>query len=183
MEIIVRCNGTKKSVKAEIRELMEEDLGAALKCQDEIMKLTESDLFVRTKPQEVLEYISGSSIIAVGAFAEGMLCAYGFLELGLPVDHPIRPFANSHKEQGDFKNVAVFDTIAVLPAFRGNKLQIKIGTLLLDRAKLQGKHTAYSTVSPKNAPSLNNLLALGFKLEKEIRIYGGKARYLMIKSL
>jgi hypothetical protein len=183
MELIIHGNGYDRLVEAEIRELTQDDLGAALECQEEIMKLTPSDLFVRTKPEEIKEHISSSLFTTVGAFAEEKLCAYGFLELCLPEDHSIRPFAKSNNGQEDFENIAVLDTIAVLPAYRGNKLQIIIGSHLLALALLKGKHTAYTTVSPKNVHSCNNLLAMGFTLEKEIRAYGGRERLLMRKSL
>lgn len=79
--------------------------------------------------------------------------------------------------------VAHMESAAVLPEYRGRKIQKK----LLQRAEEleQEKGTAYlmATVHPENVYSAGNLEALGYECLMETEKYGGLRRKILYKKL
>jgi ribosomal protein S18 acetylase RimI-like enzyme len=181
LEIFVIEENQKRLAQAEIKPLASSDLGSCVSCQEEVVSTTPSELFVSSTESEIQAYIESGS--AIGVFVEGKLCAYGLLELDLTKDHSLKDRLPGLGEALPIQQIAALDTIAVLPSCRGNKLQIAIANHLLKLAWSQGKKAAYTTVSPKNTPSVNNLLALGFEIVTVTLLYGGKERYIMRQLL
>lgn len=78
--------------------------------------------------------------------------------------------------------VANMDTIAVHPDYRGFGLQ----RLLMQEAEIwafaNGYRTLLCTVHPDNCFSLNNMLKLGYSIERKLPKYGS-VRYLLKKEI
>jgi ribosomal protein S18 acetylase RimI-like enzyme len=146
-----------------------------------VVATVQGELFVSSSESEIQAYIESGS--AAGVFAEGKLCAYGLLALDIANDHSLKDHLPVLGEELPIQQIAALDTIAVLPACRGSKLQIAIARHLLELAKSLGKKAAYTTVSPKNIPSVKNLLATGFEIRTTALLYGGKERYIMRRPL
>lgn len=86
-------------------------------------------------------------------------------------------------EKEELLKVAHLDSVAVHPDYRGNKLQYQLICLLEKIAIEKGYRHLYSTVSPTNKYSINNLLKLGLEIKIEKEKYDGKIRLILYKSL
>lgn len=78
--------------------------------------------------------------------------------------------------------VGVLDTVAVDPAHRGHGLQLRMCELVHSRAQANGMRALLTTVSPRNAVSLENFRRLGYA-EHSIRTLFGKDRSVLTLSL
>ncbi|MBQ8506310.1 MAG: hypothetical protein IJ466_02620 [Clostridia bacterium] len=96
-----------------------------------------------------------------------------------------RSCEGNHGEHFGFpaEKCVVFDTTFVNPAYRGLGIQQFCIRERERAAVLLGAEWGFVTVSPQNAPSLNNLLAQGFEVHMRGEFYGGRDRYLMKKKL
>ena len=118
---------------------------------------------------------------ALGAFYEGRLIAFAILFLGgdgkenLGLDMTMPP--------EDLSRVANYKIVIADPAYRGNRLQIRLGQQLEQIATELGIHTLCATCAPDNSYSLRNLLQLGYSIDKTLFKYGGQARYLLCKAI
>lgn len=86
-------------------------------------------------------------------------------------------------EKDELLKVSHLDSVAVHPDYRGNKLQYQLFSLLEKISIEKGYKHLYSTVSPSNKFSLNNLLELGLKIKIEKEKYDGKTRLILYKAL
>ncbi len=79
--------------------------------------------------------------------------------------------------------VAHIESIAVLPDFRGHKLQKKL--LQMAEQIEKEKHTKYlmATVHPDNIYSMRNFNAQGFVCLLETKKYGGLRRNILLKEI
>lgn len=73
----------------------------------------------------------------------------------------------------------------VHPAYRGNRLQQTLATLIMKELAKQNKTYAYicCTVAPFNIPSLKDKFAQGMEIAALKEKYGGKLRYVFVKEL
>ena len=79
------------------------------------------------------------------------------------------------------KQVAHMDSLAVLPAHRGQHLQ---QSLILCAEKIldyDDRPYRMATVSPSNLPSLKNFLACGYEIRATREKYGGYIRHILLK--
>lgn len=72
----------------------------------------------------------------------------------------------------------MFETCQVLQKYRGNGLQVRLGKEIYKNIRGRYK-TILSTVHPDNIASLKSLQKLGFRIYKEVELYGGLRRYIM----
>jgi len=85
--------------------------------------------------------------------------------------------------QSELKKVAHLKAVVVHPAYRGNELQKRLANIHLKVLQELGYEHVCSTVSPKNAVSIQNHLANGFVI-KGLKIkYGDRLRYIMYKNI
>jgi len=85
-------------------------------------------------------------------------------------------------ERQQLLQVVNMDTIVVHPDYRGLGLQ---RTLMLEAEKwafAQGYQILMCTVHPDNSFSLNNMLKLGYRIEKKLPKYGS-VRYVLRKDI
>ena len=76
-----------------------------------------------------------------------------------------------------------YDTTFVHPDYRGRGIQRRFITVKDDAARKSGAKYAFSTVSPENSYSLNNVLSGGFEIIERRTMYSGYERYIMKKIL
>lgn len=74
------------------------------------------------------------------------------------------------------------DTVVVHPDYRGLGLQRRLMQEAEAWAYAQGYHTLLCTVHPDNSYSLNNMLKLGYQIEKRLPKYGS-VRYVLRKNI
>ena len=117
----------------------------------------------------------------IGVFCQEGLVAYNILSF--PGDCIDNFGHDINLPKDDLLNVVHLATIAVHPDFRGNSLQSKMQRAHLKMiANLGYKHVC-CMVSPKNLPSLQNILSQGLII-KALKIkFQWRLRYIMHKNL
>lgn len=79
--------------------------------------------------------------------------------------------------------VAHMDSIAVLPEFRGKKLQYQLMQTAEKELKIRGFRYLMCTVHPENHYSKNNILKRGYEVVMTKEKYGGYIRDIYLKKL
>jgi ribosomal protein S18 acetylase RimI-like enzyme len=130
-------------------------------------------------PEYVSKHFTGRYNI-LGAFHLDELIAY--LAVSFPEKTDEHFGRDVHLAIDQFTKAAHFETVAVHPAHRGNKLLRIMAVIQLQYLEHFGYEHVLCTVSPLNYPSLTNVFQLGFIIRalKE-KNYG--LRYTMYKNL
>lgn len=79
--------------------------------------------------------------------------------------------------------VAHMDSVAILPKFRGKKLQYKLMQAAEEELKGRGFRYLMCTVHPENNYSKNNILKQGYEVVMTKEKYGGYLRNILLKQL
>lgn len=137
--------------------------------------------------KELLETLSEEEFInalmtpyAVGIFVDKKLIAFrAFLVPGIDADAHLADDVGIEKEGTIYSEVSL-----VHPDYRGQQLQTKMGTFLIDILK-QSDEFSYvlATVAPNNIPSMKDKFKLGFGIVKTKYKYGNKLRHIMMLDL
>src|SRR5699024_1882774 len=85
--------------------------------------------------------------------------------------------------KNELLKVAHLETTVVHPDYRGNNLQHRLGTIMIDLATQKGLTQLTCTVSPLNYYSLRNNMNNGLKIKALKPKYGGMLRYILHKKL
>jgi len=78
--------------------------------------------------------------------------------------------------------VVNMDSAAVHPDYRGQGIQRKLLTAAEDWLKEKGKWILLCTIHPQNRFSLGNALKLGYRIQKELGLYGS-VRYILRRDI
>jgi ribosomal protein S18 acetylase RimI-like enzyme len=145
-----------------------------------IQNLSDKEIFRTHSPDYFIDHFKVENSV-IGVFADDGLIAYNVLyfpganednfgtDIGLPSD--------------ELNKVVHLETVAVHPAFRGNSLQRKMESVHLRTIQEKGYEHVCCMVSPKNHPSLRNILSHGLVI-KALKIkFGWRLRYIMHKNL
>lgn len=165
----------------EIARCTPADLDAVLTLQNTILAvLPDKEIFVPTDSEEIMRYLQSPNIV-LGCFDGTQLIAYASIVLhGL---HHSNLGYDLHLPAEELPFCANFDTVIVHPDYRGNHLQ----KVLIQESEKMIKSVAIkkilTTVSPKNLFSLRNFQSMGYKIEARKIKYGGKDRYVLLKTL
>ncbi len=81
------------------------------------------------------------------------------------------------------KKASIADLVIVSPPWRGYGMQRFWLNWMESLCKRAGALEMMATVSPNNPYSLANLQACGYQRMKQVRMYGGKKRYIMVKRI
>lgn len=141
--------------------------------------VTVKETFVNSTQEELNESLE--SDVCIGCYHNSNLIAFTLM---VPNSHSPRNlgfYLNYSREQR-LKSVT-YDTTFIHPEYKGYGLQRLFISLKDAIAKELGANEALATVSPDNMASLNNLLASGFVIADEKRMYGSFTRFIMRKSL
>jgi ribosomal protein S18 acetylase RimI-like enzyme len=143
------------------------------------MHLSNRETYRIDSPEYVFKHFTGEYNI-LGAFHQDELVAYLAVSFpGMTDEHFGR---DVHLAIDQFPKTAHFETVAVHPAHRGNKLLRVMAVIQLQYLEHFGYEHVLCTVSPLNYPSLTNVFQMGFIIRalKE-KHYG--LRYTMYKNL
>ena len=83
----------------------------------------------------------------------------------------------------DCNKTAVMDTAAVLPAYRGQKLQYRLMQAAEKDLRKLGFKYLTGTIHPDNQYSLHNAVIQGYKVVNTKEKYGGFLRHIVLKDL
>ena len=79
--------------------------------------------------------------------------------------------------------VVHMDTVAILPAYRGNRLQFRLMQAAEEEIRSRGYRYLMCTVHPDNRYSRDNILAQGYRVAAAKEKYGGYPRDILLKEL
>ena len=167
-----------------IKLCCQEDYPEIIGIQDDIMndliKNQNDKLFIPTPKDKVRDFLKQEDVffICVQTPQNG-ICAYSYTFFDNKNEYDL-------SYNFDNKKVATFDTVVVLPDFRGNSLHDELLKISIEEAKKRCYDTMAATVSPDNIHSINNFKKNGFEVLKIIentKPYEGHKRYVMYKNL
>ncbi|MDF9762161.1 MULTISPECIES: GNAT family N-acetyltransferase [Peribacillus] len=167
----------------EVRKLVLEDLIDILQVQEQIIQHLNDNGVLQPLTKEEFQYILEGNGLMIGAFVCKELIAFRAL-LAPPIDedHLGRDIGLTENE---LSNVIYQEISNVLPAYRGNKLQQTLATLIMK--ELNNHESTYRyvccTVAPFNIPSLKDKFAQGMEIAALKEKYGGQMRYVFVKEL
>jgi len=140
------------------RQCVVDDFCEIVKIQEKIVEdlvhTQNEDLFIPTGNSEIKMLLGRDDVFFVGVQAPDGLCAYSCTFFGL-----------QEYELGchfDDKKVATFDTVVVLPGYRGNKLQKRLQEISEIEAKKRCCDIIAATVSLDNLHSRSNMIENGY---------------------
>lgn len=155
---------------------------------DDVIKLQEimaqalpdKEIFRLTTPEEFRDLLSVQKSV-IGVITEDGLIAYNI------VCFPGEDADNFGADIGlawvELEKVAHLKAVVVHPAYRGNRLQRKLAGIHQEVIRDHGCCHVCSTVSPKNAVSIQNHFASGFVIKSLKNKYGDRLRYIMYKNI
>lgn len=117
----------------------------------------------------------------VGIFVDRDLIAYAVISF--PNDDPDNLGRDLPLPPEEFAHVADYDGSAVRPDFRGNRLQQRMTEMRHRYALANDRYHILGTVSPQNAYSLANFLAIGCRVKGVKEKYGGMLRLIIHRDL
>lgn len=142
--------------------------------------LTEKSLL---QPLSIAEfdYILSGNGVMVGAFTNNKLIAYRAFLIPSPREEYLACDAGLKEEE--IEQVIYSEVSVVDPVYRGNRLQTKMGKLLLKQLDTTKFKYVLATVSPYNIPSLKDKFELGMKIVALKEKYEGKLRFIFKKTI
>lgn len=175
---------TKEKIECWIRQCSINDYERIVEIQNIIMEKLKNcnnkKLFICTENDKIKSFLEQDNIFFICVeTSKKEICAYSYTFFKNQDEYDL-----GYK----FKNteVATFDTVVVLPDFRGNKLQDILSKISINEAKKRCCEIIASTVSPDNIHSVNNFISNDFKILDIIdntEPYEGYKRYVMYKEL
>ncbi len=148
--------------------------------QDVRQGMDQKEWFYLDPPEDVREMMkNGTMQLWVALDGERMAAAFDLLIPGLE--------AFNYGYELDFSReqllrVINMDTAAVHPDYRGMGLQKKLLETAEQEIMGAGERILLCTVHPDNRFSLNNVLKLGYAVQKEVKLYGS-VRYILRKDI
>jgi ribosomal protein S18 acetylase RimI-like enzyme len=168
-------------LRYEMRFMDEDNLDEMMNLQEIVVHhLADKEIF-RTHSADYFQEHLQIEKSAIGVFCQDGLIAYNILSF--PGDSKDNFGHDINLPKGDLPNVVHLATIAVHPDFRGNSLQSKMQNAHLKLIANLGYEHVCCMVSPKNRPSLQNILSQGLII-KALKIkFQWRLRYIMHKNL
>ncbi|NDV59261.1 GNAT family N-acetyltransferase [Bacteroides sp. 519] len=165
-----------------IRLCNPEDYQEILDIQNVIMADLKSNknerLFIPTQNNQIKDFLNRKDIYFLCVQTPEGICAYSYTFFSSEVEFDLSYNFEQNK-------VATFDTVVVLPNWRGNKLHEHLLNISIEEAKKRDYDLMAATVDPENIYSINNFVANGFEILKNAKDaqYEGYERYIVYKKL
>ncbi|MGA5898679.1 GNAT family N-acetyltransferase [Streptomyces venetus] len=163
----------------DVRRLGPQDLGLILDLQERIRaSLADPDVF-QTSTAEFVAYCLADGGLCYGVSHGTGTVAYRMVyfprdrDFNLAKDLPLPP--------AEYGRVAHWDTIAVLPEWRGHGLARLMNGRALDDVSGLGIRHLCATSSPRNPAGVGSLMRAGFRPVRLVRKFGGKLRFLFYR--
>jgi GNAT superfamily N-acetyltransferase len=163
----------------EVRRLGPEDLDTLLDLQERVKSsLPDPDVFQTSTP-EFISYCLADGGLTYGVTHGSGTVAYRMVYF--PRDRDFNLAKDTALPPSEYARVAHWDTIAVLPEWRGHGLARLMNTrALADVAALDIRHL-YATSSPMNPNGVGSLMRSGFRPVRLVTKFGGKLRFLFYR--
>lgn len=137
--------------------------------------------YVTDDREYIAAHVADKGFIMIAETEAGELAAY------LVVDYPDgeeNMGRELHFNEAQLARVAHMDSSAVLPAYRGNRLQERLGGAAERKMRAEGKKEyLFSTIHPDNRYSLGTALRRGFVIVATGEKYGGLRRHTLYKHI
>ena len=165
-----------------LRQAGEADLSGIMTVMDTAARLTEpKEWFVSDDADYVEAHLESEKGFVFIAEDSGTVAAFFMVHFpGLSENSLGRELGFSGEE---LLLCAHMDSAAVLPEYRGHKLQARLCALAEEELKKRGYRYLLCTVHPDNRFSLENMQQSGYEIKKTMLKYGGLKRHILLKSL
>lgn len=173
----------RKKLPLHMKRLYLEDLPAIEEVQEAVVAAMPEKTALQPLSTEEFLFILNERGLMVGAYAEDRLI--GFRALLIPeIDEEHLGYDIGLAEE-ELPRVIYQEISAVLPAFRGNRLQQKLADVIMkELPKLPGNFRyVCCTVAPMNIPSLKDKFTQDMYIGALTEKYGDKERYVCVKDL
>ncbi len=161
-----------------------ESLDEAARLMEKVWRQTDTkEWFVIEEKEWLKERMQSGRGILYQAFDAGKGQMAGVLFVVLPGNVEDNLGEDAGIAQDQLQKVAHMDTAAVLPEYRGQKLQYKMMQMAEKDLRDMGYRYLMCTVHPDNRFSRNNITGQGYTLVATKRKYGGYLRDIMWKEL
>lgn len=173
----------RKKLPVRMKRLYLEDLPAIETVQEAVIADLRDKTALHPLSTEEFLFILNERGLMVGAYVEEELI--GFRALLIPeIDEEHLGYDIGLPEE-ELPRVIYQEISAVLPAYRGNRLQQKLADVIMkELPKLPGKFRyVLSTVAPMNIPSLKDKFSQDMFIASLTEKYGQKKRYVCVKDL
>lgn len=173
----IRLDGKKGSITITLRQANERDINTILDLQKEVHdNMDDSSMLELTTREQFIDCVVNDYCILIFEGDTAVACA-------LMIKNRKTQWNMGSKAGIDLDKSATFDTIFILPRYRGFGLQRLLIDMIDKKAKEYGAEKLVCTVSPKNNYCINNVEKKGYKIEKRCICYGDKDRYIFVKEL
>lgn len=163
----------------EIRRLGAENVGLILEMQERIYsELPDKSVFQRSTV-EFISYCLGHGGRCYGVQHHGETIAYRMVYF--PRNRAFNLAKDVRIPLEEYHRVAQWDTIAVLPEWRGNGLSGLMNTRALADLADTGMRHLLATSSPRNPHGIRSLIKAGFRPIQIKLKFGGKLRLLFYR--
>lgn len=163
----------------DVRRLGPGDLGLILELQERITSsLADKDVFQTSTP-EFISYCLAGGGRCYGVAHGPDTVAYRMVYF--PRDRAFNLAKDTSLPASAYGQVGHWDTIAVMPRWRGHGLARTLNArALADLAGTDIRHL-FSTSSPENPHGVRTLIETGFRPVRLVRKFGGKLRFLLYR--
>lgn len=173
----------RKKLPLRMKRLYLEDLPAIEAVQEAVLADLRDKKSLYPLSTEEFLFILNERGLMVGAFTDEELI--GFRALLIPeIDEEHLGYDISLPEE-ELPKVIYQEISAVLPAYRGNRLQQKLADVIMNELpKLPGNfHYVCCTVAPMNIPSLKDKFTQDMYIAALTEKYDSSERYVLVKDL
>ncbi|WP_033543757.1 hypothetical protein [Planococcus sp. CAU13] len=173
----------RKKLPLRMKRLYLEDLPAIEAVQEAVIADLREKTALHPLSTEEFLFILNERGLMVGAYAEEELI--GFRALLIPEIDEEHLGYDIGLPESELHRVIYQEISAVLPAFRGNRLQQKLADVIMkELPKLPGNFRyVCCTVAPMNIPSLKDKFTQDMHIAALTEKYGSKERYVCVKDL
>ncbi|MCK6684034.1 MAG: hypothetical protein L6R30_16655 [Thermoanaerobaculia bacterium] len=167
----------------EIAELTPDNLDAVWGVQEVVVDTLEDPALYYPDPKELLLQCLGNRGVTIGTFVGQKLV--GFRSIFFPGDRSDNLGLDlGMTDPALLHKVAHLERAAVIPAYRGNRLQIRMTSHAIRRASASGRwRYLFSTVAPGNFASMKDKFAVGMVIVKLLLKYADYWRYVFYQDI
>ncbi|MFF0299019.1 GNAT family N-acetyltransferase [Kitasatospora sp. NPDC004614] len=164
----------------EVHRLGPENLGLILDLQERIRAALADQTIFQPSTEEFISYCLADGGHCYGVSHDGETVAYRMVYF--PRDREFNLAKDTALPATEYDRVAHWDTIAVLPDWRGHRLARLLNTrALADLVATDVRHL-FATSSPRNPHGIRSLIETGFRPIRLVEKFGGKLRFLFYRS-
>lgn len=146
-------------------------------------KMEQKQWYVIDGMEEYAEYLEDGKGVAYKAVDEENGKMAGIFLAIIPKDHETNLGYDIGFTKEQAAQVAIMETAAILPKYRGQKLQYRTMMAAEEELRQLGYRYLLCTVHPDNRFSLQNVLKQGYQIMMTKEKYGGFLRHILLKEI